>query len=65
MRRWRPVEWAYQVPLLRSAWRSVRWDLPAQLRRLLRPARPPYLWSDFEFTGRLDDAVWFCAVVRP
>ena len=66
LRRWRAVRWAHDVPLLREAWRMVRWRLGPRLKHWILPTRCPYLWSDFEFaSGDLSDAVWFCAVLRP
>jgi SAM-dependent methyltransferase len=42
MRRWRMASWAYEVPLLRAAWKAVRWDAPAALPVVgLRVQRPP------------------------
>jgi SAM-dependent methyltransferase len=65
-RKWRMVNWAYELPVLRSVWRRLRWEVPARLRRALWPAAPAYRWSDFEFvSGKAPDAVWFCAIVRP
>jgi SAM-dependent methyltransferase len=66
LRKWRAVEWAYQVPVFRSAWRALRWQLGGKLQRMLWPPRAPYRWSDFEFVSEhLEDSVWFCAVLRP
>jgi SAM-dependent methyltransferase len=65
LRRWRLVNWCYEVPALRAAWQAARWGAAARLRRALRPA-PPYRWSDFEFVaGDLSDSLWFCAILRP
>jgi SAM-dependent methyltransferase len=65
LRRFRPIDWAYRVPLLRSAWRAVRWGLAEKVRTGLRRPQAPYRWDDFEFTrADLTDAVWFCAVLR-
>jgi SAM-dependent methyltransferase len=62
LRRWKVVNWAYEVPALRSAWKTLRWGVAPRLQR----ATPPYRWTDFEFvSGDLSDALWFCAVVRP
>ena len=66
LRRWKLVNWAYEVPVLRSAWQALRWGAAARLRRVLKPAAPPYRWTDFEFVSAdLSDALWFCAVLRP
>jgi SAM-dependent methyltransferase len=66
LRRFGVVRRAYQVPLLRAAWRAARWRLGGWLRDRLRPPRSPYLWSDFEMvSGDLADSLWFCAAVRP
>jgi SAM-dependent methyltransferase len=66
LRRWKVVNWAYEVSALRSAWKALRWGAAARLKRALRPAAPPYRWTDFEFApSDLSDALWLCAVVRP
>jgi len=66
LREHRLVNWLYQAPALRSAWKAVRWRLGGRLADLVRRPRPPYRWDDFEFvSGDLADSVWFCAVVRP
>ncbi len=63
LRRLGPIDWAYRVPWLRSAWRAIRWGLVEKARARFRQG--PYRWDDFEFTsGNLTDAVWFCAVLR-
>jgi SAM-dependent methyltransferase len=66
LRRWRLVNWVYEVPALRSTWKALRWGAAAGLRRALKPVVPPYRWTDFEFVSSdLSQAVWFCAVLRP
>jgi SAM-dependent methyltransferase len=66
LRRWSVVNWAYEVPALRSAWKALRWGVAARLQRALQTAAPPYRWSDFEFVSAgLSEALWFCAVLRP
>jgi SAM-dependent methyltransferase len=64
LRQWRVVNWGYEIPALRSAWRALRWGIPAGLRRL-RPQAPPYRWTDFEFVRAEEpDVLWLCAVLR-
>ena len=66
LREHRFVNWLYQAPALRSAWKAIRWRLGSRFADLLRRRRPPYRWDDFEFvSGDLADSVWFCAVLRP
>ena len=61
-----PICWAHGVPVLRDAWRAVRWGWVPRVRQWVWPARPPYRWSEFEFlAGDVTDALWFCAILRP
>ena len=63
LRRWRLVNWAYDVPALRSMWRTLRWGVPSRLQRARGPA---YRWTDFEFVAADEPGVlWFCAALRP
>ncbi len=60
------VRRAHGIPLLRDAWRALRWGVVPSLRGWVQPPRPPYRWRDFEFVADdLSDAVWFCAILRP
>jgi SAM-dependent methyltransferase len=66
LRRLPGVRWAYGLPILRNAWRAVRWSLVPRLHRWVRPSQPEYRWSDFEFVSDdLCDALWLCAILRP
>jgi hypothetical protein len=65
LRRWKLVNWAYEVPVLRSALQALRWGA-ARMRQVLKPAAPPYRWTDFEFVSAdLSDALWLCVALRP
>ncbi len=55
----------YRNSAVRKAWKFLRWDLiePMNRRKALR--NRPYGYEDFEFTKDSDDALWFCAILRP
>jgi SAM-dependent methyltransferase len=59
------VERAYQLPLLRAAWKRLRWGLIEGVSSHIATAWRPYAFRDFEFVSDdLSDCLWFCAVLR-
>lgn len=54
----------YKIGAVRAVWKYLRWDLMEPLNRRRAIAKRPYGYEDFEFTKNLDDALWFCAILR-